>query len=78
MKATAARAQKLLKQAVDACGESTSTTCAYAMFNYGKSLNRSGDANAAIPVLETRLQRWPDNQQVDSCTWGAGIGYTNC
>jgi serine/threonine-protein kinase len=57
-----AEAVPILKQAVEACGDSTSLTCAYATYNYGSALNRSGDPAAAIPVLQTRLQRWPTNQ----------------
>jgi tetratricopeptide (TPR) repeat protein len=56
------QAVPILKQAVDACGDSLSTTCAYATYNYGAALNRSGDPAAAIPVLQRRLERWPDNQ----------------
>jgi tRNA A-37 threonylcarbamoyl transferase component Bud32 len=57
-----AEAVPILEQAVDACGDSTSLTCAYATYNYGSALHRSGDSAAAIPVLQTRLERWPDNQ----------------
>jgi serine/threonine-protein kinase len=57
-----AGAVPILEQAVNACGDSTSLTCAYATFNYGSSLNRSGNPGAAIPVLQRRLDRWPDNQ----------------
>jgi eukaryotic-like serine/threonine-protein kinase len=35
---------------------------AYALFNLGKSLNRSGDPEAAIPYLEKRLN-WPDQRE---------------
>jgi eukaryotic-like serine/threonine-protein kinase len=35
---------------------------AYALFNLGKSLNRSGNPDEAIPYLEKRLN-WPDQQE---------------
>jgi serine/threonine protein kinase len=51
-----------LKAAVDACGNSTAVDpCAYAMYDYGDALVRSGRPDEAIPVLEARLQRF-DNQ----------------
>jgi tetratricopeptide (TPR) repeat protein len=35
---------------------------AYALFNLGKSLNRSGRPDEAIPYLEQRLS-WPDQRE---------------
>jgi len=51
-----------LRKATQECGTSLSLTCAYATYNYGAALNRAGDPSAAIPVLQRRLDRWPDNQ----------------
>ena len=51
------------QKAVDACGATGPLDpCGYAMFNLGASLNRSGNPQAAIPILEQRLSGW-DNQQ---------------
>jgi type IV secretory pathway VirB10-like protein len=51
-----------LKGAVDACGASTQVDpCAYAMYDYAAALVQSGRPAEAIPVLQTRLQRF-DNQ----------------
>ena len=57
-----AEAVPVLRRAVTACGDSGDLVCQYALFNLGSSLYRSGDAAGAIPVLEQRLQRFPDNQ----------------
>ncbi|HEU0025288.1 MAG TPA: tetratricopeptide repeat protein, partial [Thermoleophilaceae bacterium] len=46
----------ILRQAVASWPEdSRDIEYAYALFNLGKSLNRSGDPEAAIPYLEKRL-----------------------
>ena len=37
----------------------------YALYNLGASLNRSGDPDAAIPILERRLERFGDNAAKD-------------
>jgi serine/threonine-protein kinase len=58
----ASQAVPYLRKAVQECGSSLSLTCAYATYNYGAALNRAGDPSAAIPVLQRRLSRWPDNQ----------------
>jgi serine/threonine-protein kinase len=51
-----------LKGAVEACGASTQVDpCAYAMYDYAAALVASGRAAEAVPVLQTRLQRF-DNQ----------------
>jgi tetratricopeptide (TPR) repeat protein len=50
------------RRAVSACGSSTETTCAYATYNLGAALNRSGDPASAIPFLQQRLERWPNDQ----------------
>jgi serine/threonine-protein kinase len=66
------------KKAVDGCGSSTALACAYALFNLGAALNRSGDPASAIPYLQQRLQRFPDNQpdvvqkELDSACAAAG------
>jgi tetratricopeptide (TPR) repeat protein len=53
----------ILQQAVASWPEdSTDINYAYALFNLGKSLNRSGDPEAAIPYLEKRLQ-WDDQRE---------------
>src|SRR4029078_5632121 len=57
-----AGAVPILQKAVRKCGSATELTCAYATFNLGASLNRSGDPASAIPVLKRRLEVWPDNQ----------------
>ena len=55
-----------LKQAYELCrGSQQMDPCGYATFNYGASLRRSGDAAAAIPILEERLQRFGDNRDKD-------------
>jgi eukaryotic-like serine/threonine-protein kinase len=52
----------ILQEAVASWPEdSTDINYAYALFNLGKSLNRSGDPEAAIPYLEKRLQ-WDDQR----------------
>ena len=51
------------QKAVDACGDSTAVDpCAYATYNLGAALNRSGHPADAIPVLQQELERWPQNQ----------------
>ncbi len=50
------------RRAVEACGSSAELTCAYATYNLGAALNRSGDPASAIPLLQQRLDRWPTNQ----------------
>ena len=58
-----AAAVPLLEQAVASYPEdSREITYAYALFNLGKSLNRSGRPDAAIPYLEKRLT-WPDQRE---------------
>ena len=55
-----------LRQAVAAChGSGPLDPCGYAYYNYGLALNRSGDPNDAIPVLESRLKIWGDNSSGD-------------
>jgi tetratricopeptide (TPR) repeat protein len=52
-----------LQRAYELCQGSTQMDpCGYATFNYGASLRRSGNAAAAIPILEERLERFGDNQ----------------
>ena len=51
---------------------------AYALFNLGKSLNRSGRADEAIPYLEQRLS-WADQratvqEELDLARRNAGEG----
>jgi eukaryotic-like serine/threonine-protein kinase len=58
-----AAAVPLLEQAVASYPEdSRDLTYAYALFNLGKSLNRSGRPDEAIPYLEKRLT-WPDQRE---------------
>jgi serine/threonine-protein kinase len=44
-----------LQQAVQLCGDSRETVCAYALYNLGRSLRLAGRPSEAIPVLERRL-----------------------
>ncbi|HVE67281.1 MAG TPA: tetratricopeptide repeat-containing protein kinase family protein, partial [Solirubrobacteraceae bacterium] len=44
-----------LQQAVERCGDSRETVCAYALFNLGRSLRLAGRPDEAIPILERRL-----------------------
>jgi serine/threonine-protein kinase len=50
----------LLQRAVDQCGDSRETVCAYALFNLGHSLRLAGRPADAIPILQRRLDY--DNQ----------------
>jgi serine/threonine-protein kinase len=50
----------LLQRAVERCGDSRETVCAYALYNLGRSLRLAGRPAEAIPVLERRLTY--DNQ----------------
>ena len=69
----------ILQEAVASWPEdSTDINYAYALFNLGKSLNRSGDPEAAIPYLEKRLQ-WGDQRdtvqaELDLAKRNAGQG----
>ena len=45
----------LLQQAVERCGDSRETVCAYALYNLGRSLRLAGRPAEAIPILERRL-----------------------
>ena len=57
-----AKALDLSQQALDACGNSNELDpCGYALFEKGLALNRSGQPDEAIPVLEERLDRFGDN-----------------
>jgi eukaryotic-like serine/threonine-protein kinase len=59
-----AGAVPILRQAVASWpDDSTDINYAYALFNLGKSLNRSGSAAEAIPYLEQRLN-WPNQRGV--------------
>jgi tetratricopeptide (TPR) repeat protein len=74
-----ADAVPILQRAVASWPEdSTDINYAYALFNLGKSLNRSGDPEAAIPYLEKRLQ-WDDQRdtvqaELDLAKRNAGRG----
>jgi len=49
----------LLQQSVDtyrAQGRTSEIGYAYALYNLGRALNRSGQPDAAIPILEERLR----------------------
>jgi tetratricopeptide (TPR) repeat protein len=59
-----AGAVPILRQAVASWPDnSTDVNYAYALYNLGKSLNRSGSAAEAIPYLEQRLN-WPNQRGV--------------
>jgi eukaryotic-like serine/threonine-protein kinase len=45
----------LLQQAVQRCGDSRESVCAYALYNLGRSLRLAGRPAEAIPILERRL-----------------------
>jgi serine/threonine protein kinase len=45
----------LLQRAVERCGDSRESVCAYALYNLGRSLRLAGRPAEAIPVLERRL-----------------------
>jgi serine/threonine protein kinase len=45
----------LLQSAVERCGNSRESVCAYALYNLGRSLRLAGRPAEAIPVLERRL-----------------------
>jgi tetratricopeptide (TPR) repeat protein len=69
----------LLQEAVASWPEdSTDIEYAYALYNLGKSLNRGGRAQEAIPYLERRL-RWADQRatvqaELDLARQNAGQG----
>jgi tetratricopeptide (TPR) repeat protein len=72
-----AGAVPLLEQAVGSYPEdSQDMGYAYALFNLGKSLNRSGRPDEAIPVLEKRLvfsdQRETVQRELDLARANAG------
>jgi tetratricopeptide (TPR) repeat protein len=51
------------QKAVDLCkGSDAIDPCAYALFEYARSLRMTGDPEAAIAALEERKQRFPGNQ----------------
>ena len=55
-----------LRQAYELCrGSRQMDPCGYATYNYGAALRRSGNAAAAIPILEERMQRFGDNRYGD-------------
>ena len=67
-----------LQRAVDgACGPGAGLTCAYALYNLGRSLRLAGRPAEAIPILQRRLQF--DNQraavqaELDQARRAAGI-----
>jgi predicted Ser/Thr protein kinase len=52
-----------LRQAYEACqGSEALDPCGYAIFNLGQALRRSGNPGEAVPVLEERLQRFPNDR----------------
>jgi predicted Zn-dependent protease len=52
----------VLQRAVQECGnDPQDLTCAYAMYNLGRSLRLAGRPGDAIPVLERRLKN-PDQK----------------
>jgi serine/threonine-protein kinase len=58
-----AQSLQLSEQALEACGNSNELDpCGYALFEKGLALNRSGNPEAAIPVLQERLDRFGDNE----------------
>jgi tetratricopeptide (TPR) repeat protein len=57
-----AKALALSQQALDACGNAHALDpCGYALFEKGLALNRMGRPDEAIPVLQSRLDRYGDN-----------------
>jgi serine/threonine-protein kinase len=70
-----------LQRAVDgACGPGAGLTCAYALYNLGRSLRLAGRPAEAIPILQRRMQF--DNQrpavqaELDQARGAAGIAPT--
>ena len=52
------------QRAVELCQGSTDVNpCAYALFEYARSLRATGNPQQAVTVLEERLQRFPDDQR---------------
>jgi eukaryotic-like serine/threonine-protein kinase len=45
----------LLERAVERCGDSRETVCAYALYNLGRSLRLAGRPAEAIPILQRRI-----------------------
>ena len=67
-----------LRQAVDgACGPGAGLTCAYALYNLGRSLRLAGRPAEAVPILERRLQfadqRGVVQHELDLARQAAGI-----
>jgi serine/threonine-protein kinase len=67
-----------LRQAVDgACGPGAGLTCAYALYNLGRSLRLAGRPAEAVPILERRLQfadqRGAVQHELDLARQAAGI-----
>jgi eukaryotic-like serine/threonine-protein kinase len=67
-----------LRQAVDgACGPGAGLTCAYALYNLGRSLRLAGRPAEAVPILERRLQfanqREVVQHELDLARQAAGI-----
>jgi tRNA A-37 threonylcarbamoyl transferase component Bud32/tetratricopeptide (TPR) repeat protein len=67
-----------LQRAVDgACGPGAGLTCAYALYNLGRSLRLSGRPAEAIPILQRRLQfadqRGAVQLELDQARRAAGI-----
>jgi eukaryotic-like serine/threonine-protein kinase len=58
------QALKFARKAVTLCeGSDAVSPCAYALYEYARALRLSGDPAGAIPVLEERMRRFPDNQR---------------
>jgi predicted Zn-dependent protease len=52
------------EKAVKRCEGSTQVSpCAYALYEYARALRGTGNPQAAVQVLEERLQRFPDDQR---------------
>jgi eukaryotic-like serine/threonine-protein kinase len=52
------------EKAVKRCEGSTEVSpCAYALYEYARALRGTGNPQAAVQVLEERLQRFPDDQR---------------
>jgi hypothetical protein len=57
------RALPFAQKAVELCkGSSQVNPCAYALFEYARSLRMTGDAQGAIAALRERQSRFPDDQ----------------
>jgi tetratricopeptide (TPR) repeat protein len=66
-------------QTLDACREPANSTCltyAYALYDLGRAVRLSGEPQAAVPILERRLQidnqRWIVSDELQLARQGIG------